>query len=61
MFEDFEDLLTAEEFAEMLSIGKNAVYKLLASGKVKCFRQDRIWKIPKEGAIQYIREQSHLL
>jgi excisionase family DNA binding protein len=61
MFEDFGDLLTAEEFAEMLSIGKNAVYKLLASGKVKCFRQDRIWKIPKEGAIQYIREQSHLL
>ncbi|WP_427112698.1 helix-turn-helix domain-containing protein [Megasphaera sueciensis] len=34
MFNDFEDLLTVEEFADMLSIGKNAAYKLVASGKV---------------------------
>jgi hypothetical protein len=61
MFDDFGDLLTVEEFADMLSIWKNAAYKLVASGKVKCFRQNRIWKIPKEGAIQYIREQSHLI
>jgi excisionase family DNA binding protein len=61
MFDDFEDLLTVEEFSDMLSIGKNAAYKLVASGKVKCFRQNRIWKIPKEGVIQYIREQSHLI
>ncbi len=61
MFEMYEDLVTVEEFADMLSIGKNAAYTLLASGKVKCFRQNRIWKIPKEGVIQYIREQSHLL
>lgn len=61
MFEVYGDLVTVEEFADMLSIGKNAAYKLLASGKVKCFRQDRIWKIPKEGVIQYVREQSHLI
>ena len=60
MFEMYGDLVTVEEFADMLSIGKNAAYKLLASGSVKCFRQNRIWKIPKEGVIQYIREQSHL-
>jgi len=61
MFEVYGDLVTVEEFADMLSIGKNAAYKLLASGKIKCFRQNRVWKIPKEGVIQYIREQSHLV
>lgn len=61
MFEEYGDLVTVEELAGMLSIGKNAAYMLLASGKVKCFRQNRIWKIPKEGVIQYIREQSHLV
>ena len=54
MFEAYGDLVTVEEFADMLSIGKNAAYQLLASGKIKCFRQNRIWKIPKEGVIQYI-------
>lgn len=61
MFEVYGDLVTVEEFADILSIGKNAAYKLLASGKIKCFRQNRVWKIPKEGVIQYIREQSHLV
>lgn len=47
MFNDYPDLVTVEELCEMLSIGKNAAYALLASGDLKCFRLKRIWKIPK--------------
>ncbi|WP_091835469.1 helix-turn-helix domain-containing protein [Propionispira arboris] len=45
----------------MLSIGKNAAYKLLASGQLKCFRYNHVWKIPKQGIIAYIKTQSNLV
>ena len=61
MFEEYNDLLTVEELCEMLSIGKNSAYKLLASGDLKCFRYNRVWKIPKQGIIEYVKQQSKLL
>lgn len=60
MFNDYNDLVTVEDLCEMLSIGKNAAYTLLASGDLKCFRYNRIWKIPKQGVIEYIKTQSNL-
>ena len=48
MFNEYNDLVTVEDLCEMLSIGKNAAYKLLASGELKCFRLNRVWKIPKQ-------------
>ncbi len=56
-----EDLITVEELCEILRIGKNAAYRLLNEGKVKCFRINRTWKIPRESVTLYIREQSKLL
>ena len=61
MFEQYNDLITVEELCEMLSIGKNAAYKLLSSGELKCFRYNRIWKIPKQGVIEYVLSQSNLV
>jgi excisionase family DNA binding protein len=60
MFESYSDLVGVEEFASMLNIGKGKAYKLLASGKIKCFKENRVWIIPKEGIIQYIKEKSNL-
>ena len=37
------ELITIEDFCDALQIGKNSAYKLLASGKVKCFRYSRAW------------------
>ena len=56
-----EELVTVEELCTMLMIGKNLAYKLLSSGKIKCFRINRIWKIPRSGVNEYIRRQSQLL
>ena len=60
MFEHYGDLLTVEDFCEMLSIGKNGAYQLLASGKVKAFRYNRVWKIPKQAVVEYVLTQSKL-
>ena len=60
MFDDYNDLVTVEDLCEMLSIGKNAAYTLLASGDLKCFRLKRVWKIPKQSVIEYIKQQSKL-
>lgn len=60
MYENFSDIVTVEELCEMLSIGKNAAYQLLSSGQVKAFRYNRVWKIPKQGVIEYILKQSKL-
>lgn len=60
MFEQYNDLVTTEDICEMLSIGKNAAYKLLSSGQLKAFRYNRVWKIPKQSVIEYIMTQSKL-
>lgn len=54
MFENGYDILTTEEVMELLNIGKNALYKLLASGRLKAFRIGRNWKIPRKSVDEYI-------
>ncbi|MBP3816831.1 MAG: helix-turn-helix domain-containing protein [Butyrivibrio sp.] len=60
MNNDYTDLLTVEELCDLLKISQTAAYRLLASGKLKCFRLGRIWRIPRECVNEYIREQSFL-
>ena len=49
-----------DELCETLKIGRSAAYRILKSGKLKCFRINRVWKIPRECVIRYIREESKL-
>lgn len=60
MFEEYSDVLTVEEACEALRIGYNAIYDLLGSGKLKGYRNGRIWRIPKESVKQYILENARL-
>jgi len=54
MFEEYPDILTVEEACEALRMGYNAMYDLLNSGKIKAFKNGRVWRIPKESLKQYI-------
>ena len=54
MFEEYADILTAEEACEALRIGYNALYELLNSGKLKGFRNGRVWRIPKQAVREYV-------
>ena len=54
MFEEYADVLTADEACEALRIGYNALYELLNSGKLKGFRNGRVWRIPKQAIQEYV-------
>lgn len=60
MLETYDDLLTTEEACEAMKIGKNALYELLTSGELKGYRNGRVWRIPKDAIVEYIRTQAKL-
>ena len=61
MFEEYEDILPVPEVMEALHIGKNRVYELLSTGELQGFRiGKKIWKIPRESVINYVRKAAGL-
>ena len=60
MFEQYEDIMTVPEVCEALRMGYNAVYDLLNEGKLKAYKNGRVWRITKQALIQYVSESSRL-
>lgn len=60
MLNQYNDIMSATDIAEVLCIGKNRVYELLENKSLKGFRIGRVWKIPKESLQEYITNQSEL-
>lgn len=60
MFDETDEVLSVDETCELLKIGHNQIYKLLSSGKLKGYKCGRVWKIPKEALIKFIRDRSGL-
>lgn len=60
MFENFDDVLIVEEACEALKIGYNAMYELLNTGKIKGYRNGRVWRIPKAALVEFIREMAKM-
>jgi excisionase family DNA binding protein len=54
MFENYDEVLTVDQVREILFIGKNTVYKLLNSGKIKSFKIGRTHKVPRQALEDYI-------
>ena len=60
MFESYDDILNVEEACEALKIGYNAMYELLNAGKLRGYRNGRVWRIPKAALVEYIQNSSKL-
>ena len=60
MFEDYPDILTVEEACEALRVGYNAMYDFLNTGKLKAYKNGRVWRIPKVAVKKYILEKSQV-
>ena len=60
MFEEYPDILTVEETAAALRVGYNALYELLNEGKVKAYKNGRVWRIPKDSIKEYILDSANL-
>lgn len=60
MFDEYEDIITVEQLMEMLSIGRNTVYKLLNDPKngIRSVRVGNRHRIPKAAVISYIIKKS---
>lgn len=52
--DDYGDFLTVAQLREILGIGANSAYKLLASGQIENFKVGPIRKIPKYCLQEYI-------
>ena len=60
MFEQYDDILTIEEIAEILKIGRTQAYRIVRSGNLKGYKEGKDWKIPKQALKQYVISQSNL-
>ena len=61
MYNYDSDIISPEELCEWLMIGRTTASRLLNSGDIKCFKINRIWKIPSSGVIDYIKEKSGII
>ena len=60
MFEQYPDILTVEEVCEALRVGYNAVYELLNEGKLRAYKNGRVWRIPRDALKEYILKNTHV-
>lgn len=60
MLEAYDDILSVDDACEALKVGHNVLYKMLNSGKLKAYKNGRVWRIPKESVRRYILENAKL-
>ena len=58
MFENYSDVVTVEQLAEMLKIGRNTAYELVRAGIIPSVRIGRCIRVPKQTIIEYITNQN---
>lgn len=61
LLDDYRDVLSVDELAELLMLGRNSTYKLLNSGCLGALRVGRCWKIPKSAVIDFLQSQQSVL
>ena len=53
-FGEIEAVLTVQEAQELLCIGRNTIYALLTSGKLKGFRAGKAWRVTGKALDEYV-------
>lgn len=60
MLDQYQEIMSVYDVAEVLGTGKNRIYELVNSGALKAFRLGNVWKIPKKSLEIYIAESANL-
>ena len=55
MLDNYKDVMTVNDLYETLPIGKNAVYSLVKSGRIKTKKIGKKILILKESLIEYLK------
>lgn len=56
MFSSYHDVVTVDELAEMLKIGRNTAYEIIRAGIIPSVRVGRNIRISKQAVIEYISQ-----
>ena len=57
LFNTYPDVVSIDEIQQMLRIGKNAVYELLKTQKLKSIKVGKRYIVPKKYVIDFLLEQ----
>lgn len=55
MLNGYDDVLEIKDLCAILKIGRKTAYKLLQDGDIPHRRIGRVYKIPKDALIQYLK------
>ena len=55
-FKDYPDVLTVQQTAELLSVCKNTIYKLIRDNELPCRRIGSAIRIRKNDVMDYMRQ-----
>ena len=59
MFENYSDIVTVEQLAEMLKIGRNTAYQLVRANIIQSVRVGRKYIIPKLAIIDFVNSAGY--
>ena len=54
MYDDYNEIITVAEMAEILRIGMNTAYKLVSSGKIESFKINNSYRIERRAISDFI-------
>ena len=60
MLEEYNEILTIDDLADALMVGRNYAYKLCREKSIKAFQVGTKWRIPKLAVEEFIYNKSHL-
>ena len=58
MFENYDDVVTVDQLANMLKIGRNTAYDLVRDNVIKSVHIGRKIRIPKNAVIAYLNQNN---
>lgn len=58
MYDDYNEIITVAQLAELLQIGMNSAYKLINSGEIESFRVNNVHRIQRSAVTDYIIRKS---
>lgn len=58
LFDNYPDVMSVQQVRAALKIGRTAVYRLLDSNEIRCFKIGNAYKIPKTSLIEFVQRNS---
>ena len=58
LFEKYPDVMSVQQVREALKIGRTAVYRLLDSHEIHCFKIGNAYKIPRTSLLEFVQRNS---